>query len=91
MDRDFHITLASISGQKIQIQTLQNLFDLLYLKYRGSRLFDSSEIVVGSQHQMIFDAVVTIDADKATEAMKDHFKTIKAQALSSLSQILASK
>jgi len=91
MDRDFHITLASISGQKIQIQTLQNLFDLLYLKYRGSRLFDSSEIVVGSQHQMIFDAVVTRDADKATEAMKDHFKTIKAQALSSLSQILASK
>jgi DNA-binding GntR family transcriptional regulator len=89
MDRDFHITLASVSKQKIQIQTLQNLFDLLYLKYRGSRLFDSSEIIVGSQHQMVFEAVVTRDTDKATQAMKRHFKTIKAQALSSLTQILA--
>lgn len=91
MDRDFHITLSSISKQKIQIQTLRNLFDLLYLKYRGSRLFNSSEIIVGSQHQMIFDAVITRDLEKATDAMKNHFKTIKAKALSSLSQILAGK
>ncbi len=91
MDRDFHITLSSTSKQKIQIQTLRNLFDLLYLKYRGSRLFDSSEITVGSQHQMIFDAVITRDIDKATDAMRFHFKTIKAKALSSLSQILAGK
>lgn len=91
MDRDFHTTLASISGRKIQIQTLHNLFDLLYLKYRGSRLFHSSEIIVGSQHQMIFDAVITRDIDRATDAIKVHFKRIKAQALSSLSQILAGK
>lgn len=91
MDRDFHITLSSISKQKIQIQILRNLFDLLYLKYRGSRLFHSSEITVGSQHQMIFDAVVTRDLDKAADAMKTHFQTIRPLALSSLSQILAGK
>jgi len=45
----------------------------------------------GSQHQMIFDAVVTRDLDKAADAMKTHFQTIKSQALSSLSQILAGK
>ena len=90
-DRNFHITLASISKQKIQIQTLQNLFDLLYLKYRGSRLFDSLELTVGSQHQMVFDAVITRDIDKATDAMRSHFKIVKARALSTLSQILAGK
>lgn len=90
-DREFHTALSSISGQKIQIQILQNLFDLLYLKYRGSLLFVASEVVVGSQHQMIFDAVVTRDMDQAADAMKKHFTTIKNKALSTLSQILAGK
>ncbi len=90
-DREFHTALSTISKQKIQIQILQNLFDLLYLKYRGSLLFITSEKVVGSQHQMIFDAVVTRDADKARDAVKQHFALIKDKALSSLSRILAGK
>jgi DNA-binding GntR family transcriptional regulator len=91
IDREFHITLASISRRKIQIQILQNIFDLLYLKYRGSLLFITSEEIVGSQHQLIFDAVVTRDLDKATTALKTHFTIVKAKALSTLSQILAGK
>lgn len=90
-DRDFHTTLSSISKRKTQIQVLENLFDLLYLKYRASLLFVASETVVGSQHQMIFDAVVTQDIAKATQAMKHHFTVIKGKALSSLSQMLAGK
>lgn len=91
MDRDFHITLSSISRQKIQIQVLHNLFDLLYLKYRGSLLFVATETVVGSEHQNIFDAVVTRDLGLATDAMKQHFTSIKGKALSTLSQLLAGK
>jgi DNA-binding GntR family transcriptional regulator len=91
IDRDFHITLSSISGRKIQIQVLQNLFDLLYLKYRGSLIFDSSVIDSGLQHQLIFDAVVTRDINKAADVMKQHFMILKDRALSSLSQILAGK
>ncbi|MCD4677792.1 MAG: GntR family transcriptional regulator [Desulfobacula sp.] len=89
VDRDFHITLASISRCKIQLQILQNLFDLLYLKYRGSILFIASEKIVGSQHQTIFDAVLTRDIDKAADAMKKHFMIVKTKALSTLSQLLA--
>jgi DNA-binding GntR family transcriptional regulator len=90
-DRNFHITLASISGRKIQIQILQNLFDLLYLKYRGSLLFVAAETIVGSQHQLIFDAVVTRNLDKARYALKNHFTIIKGKALSTLTQMLAGK
>ncbi|MBU0971962.1 MAG: GntR family transcriptional regulator [Proteobacteria bacterium] len=91
MDRNFHITLSSISGQKIQIQILQNLFDLLYLKYRGSLLFVASETVVGSQHQLIFEAVITRDLELAINAMEEHFTIVSTKALSTLSQILAGK
>ena len=91
MDRDFHITLSAISNRKIQVQILNNLFDLLYLKYRGSLLFVASQSVVGSQHQLIFDAVLTRDLETATQAMTTHFRTIKAKALATLSQILAGR
>lgn len=91
MDRDFHTLLSSISKQKVQMHILQNLFDLLYLKYRASLLFVASEVIVGSQHKMIFDALVTRDIHQATDAMKTHFTVIRAKALSTLSQILAGK
>ena len=91
MDRDFHITLSSISQQKIQIQILENLFDLLYLKYRGSLSFVASQNIVGSHHQNIFDAVVSRDIELATQAMTQHFTAVKGMALSALSQILAGK
>ena len=91
MDRDFHTLLSSISKQQVQMHILQNLFDLLYLKYRASLLFVASEVIVGSQHQMIFDALVTRDILQAEDAMKKHFSTIRAKALSTLSQILAGK
>lgn len=91
MDRDFHTMLSSISKQKTQMHILQNLFDLLYLKYRASLLFVASEVIVGSQHKMIFDALVTRDIHLAKDAMKKHFTVIRARALSTLSQILAGK
>lgn len=91
LDRDFHTLLASISRKKVQMHILQNLFDLLYLKYRASLIFVASEMIVGSQHRMIFNALVTRDLDQATAAMRQHFTTIKARALSTLSQILAGK
>jgi DNA-binding GntR family transcriptional regulator len=91
MDRDFHTLLASISGQKVQMHILKNLFDLLYLKYRGSLSFVASEVIVGSQHRMIFDALVTRDIHQAADAMTRHFKIIRNRALAVLSQILAGK
>jgi DNA-binding GntR family transcriptional regulator len=90
-DREFHTLLASVSGQRVQMQVLENLFDLLYLKYRGSLLFVTSETVVGSMHQMIFDAVVTRDVRMAGDAMKRHFAVVKDRALTALSRLLAGK
>lgn len=88
-DREFHMVLASLSRRKIQLEMLQYLFDLLYLKYRGSLLFAASKDAVGSQHQPIFDAILSHDLTIAEGALKEHFRNIRAQALRALGQMIA--
>ncbi|MCP4720518.1 MAG: GntR family transcriptional regulator [Desulfobacteraceae bacterium] len=90
-DRKFHLALAALSGRKIQVQMLQHLFDLLYLKYGGSLLFIQSKDPVGSQHQKIFNAVVSHDVEEASRALKEHFTKIKFQALKALGKMVAEK
>ncbi|MCG8634330.1 MAG: GntR family transcriptional regulator [Desulfobacterales bacterium] len=88
-DREFHLALAALSGRKVQIQMLRHLFDQLYLKYRGSLLFIRAKDPVGSEHQNIFNAVVSHDVDEAVAAMTDHFTRIRSQALKSLGRMIA--
>ena len=38
-DMEFHMTLAELSGNRIRVACLKDLFDLLYLKYRGNIFF----------------------------------------------------
>ncbi|MFC1863134.1 GntR family transcriptional regulator [Thermodesulfobacteriota bacterium] len=88
-DIEFHLTIASISKRRIQLQTLRTLFDLLYLKYRGSIVFVSAKEAVGAEHQHVFDAIKTGDLQKAEEALKLHFTNIKKQVFSVLQQLIA--
>jgi len=89
IDRKFHLTLASLSNHKTQVQILRYLFDLLYLKYSASLSFVASERFVGAQHQTIFDAVVSHNLKEAQEAFKSHFSSVKAHVLKSLGQMIA--
>jgi DNA-binding GntR family transcriptional regulator len=87
IDRNFHLTLASLSNHKTRVQILRYLFDLLYFKYSASLLFVASERFVGTQHQTIFNAIVSQDMKGAQEAFKSHFSRVKAQALKALGQM----
>ena len=88
-DRNFHLTLASLSNHKTQVQILRYLFDLLYLKYSARLLFVASESFVGAEHETIFNAIVSQDLKGAQEALKSHFSSVKAHALKSLGQMYA--
>jgi DNA-binding GntR family transcriptional regulator len=88
-DRNFHLTLASLSNHKTQVQILRYLFDLLYLKYSTSLLFVASERFVGTQHQTIFNTIVAQNLKDAQDAIKSHFSSVKAQVLKSLGQTIA--
>jgi DNA-binding GntR family transcriptional regulator len=90
-DREFHLAIASISGRKTQLQLLEYLFDLLYLKYRGSLLFIAAEKKVGSLHQDLLSALESKDLKKARQTMKQHFRVVKKHALKSLNSMIAEK
>lgn len=90
-DMDFHLTLASLSGCTVQQKTLTDLFDLLYLKYRGSILFVNFMETVDTAHQAIFDAVTRRDLSGARKVLAAHIGNVKRHVLEGLSRMIAEK
>lgn len=90
-DMDFHLTLASLSGCTVQQKTLTDLFDLLYLKYRGSILFVNFMETVDTAHQEIFDAVTRRDLSGARKVLAAHIGNVKRHVLEGLSRMIAEK
>ena len=90
-DMEFHLTLASLSQKSLQQKMLQNLFDLLYLKYRNSMSYVTSMHPIDSDHQVIFDAVVSRNLHKAQEIISKHILHAKKHALISLERMMKEK
>jgi DNA-binding GntR family transcriptional regulator len=90
-DREFHLAIASLSGRKTQLQILEYLFDLLYLKYRGGLLFVASEKTVGSLHEDLLEALESRDLKLTRQEMKKHFRIIKKHALKALNSMMVEK
>jgi DNA-binding GntR family transcriptional regulator len=86
-NREFHLTLASLSGKETQIRILQNLFDVLFLKYGG--LPSTSLTATDQEHQEIFDSVAMRSLDRAQRVLKNHITNVKTQFLSSVRKMLA--
>ena len=64
-DMEFHMKLAHLSGCKIQVKVLKSLFDLLYLKYRGSILFLTPMETVDSEHIKLYEHIAASDLEGA--------------------------
>lgn len=86
-NREFHLTLASLSKKETQIRILRNLFDILFLKY--SNLPRSSLVATDQEHQEIYDAVALRSMDRAQAVLKNHITNVKVQVLSSVRKMLA--
>lgn len=90
-DMGFHLTLAALSGCQVQQKMLRSLFDLLYLKYRGSILFVNSMEAVDVAHREIFDAVVSQDLARARDILGGHIAHVKKHVLEGLGKMIAEK
>ena len=88
-NKEFHMTLASLSGKETQIRILQNVFDMLFLKYGGNYLPMSSLTATDQEHQEIYDAVALRNLDRAQTVLKNHLTNVKVQVLSSVKKVLA--
>jgi len=80
-DRKFHLAMAQISGRVTQIQILEHLFDLLYIKYRASLLFAASKRSVGYLHQDLITALGKRNLAACKKIMETHFQSIKKYAV----------
>jgi len=83
-DMNFHLTLAAISKQKIYVRLLRYLIDFLYLRFEQELIFSRPWDKVDSEHQAIFDYVVARDVKAACDAMAQHIRTIRYNAMEGL-------
>jgi len=88
-NRDFHMTLASLSGRETQIRILQNVFDMLFLKYGGNYFPTASLTSTDQEHQEVYDAIALRSLERAQSVLKNHLTNVKVQVLSSVRKILA--
>ncbi|OPY83547.1 MAG: HTH-type transcriptional regulator LutR [Syntrophorhabdus sp. PtaU1.Bin153] len=88
-NREFHMTLASLSGKATQIRILQNVFEMLFLKYGGNYLPMASLSSTDQEHQEIYDAVALRNVDRAQTVLKNHVTNVKVQVLASVKKMLA--
>jgi DNA-binding GntR family transcriptional regulator len=88
-NREFHMTLASLSGKATQIRILQNVFDMIFLKYGGNYFPISSLSATDQAHQEIYDAVALRSLERAQSVLKNHLTNVKIQVMTSIKKILA--
>jgi DNA-binding GntR family transcriptional regulator len=76
-DMKFHLTLASISQCRIQLKMLQELFDMLLLKYTRNLvllgIMDSSS----KEHANIFDSLKNKDTVGLNNALSEHLDHVR--------------
>ena len=90
-DRDFHLTLASLSNANVQHQVLQQLFDTLFLKYRGGYFSSPERSQTVDEHRLILRGVVAKDIKIARKALADHISRAKKHVVENLKEVMKDK
>ena len=87
-DMQFHLTLAELSGCSVHQNTLQNLFDLLYLKYGAKFLFSSSMKSADTDHQLLFAQIERRSAREAGKILDRHILRVKQHVIKGVAKML---
>lgn len=90
-DRNFHLTIAKLSGQPIRLATLKNTFDVLHLKYKASLGYVTSKQSNQHDHGKILDAIIARDNALAKSLLASHIENSKKHAYLNLQQMIAEK
>ena len=91
IDMKFHLALAAISQCQIQVRMLQELFDMLLLKYTRNLvllgIMDSSP----QEHGQIFDALIAKDSDKLEKSLSNHLSHVRGHIISGFKKMFVHK
>ena len=90
-DKEFHLTLAELSGNRVQLQALRLQFDLLYLKYGGNLLFSTSMEKADMAHSELYTHLCEGNLTAAKSVLSRHIRNVKKHVLNGLKRLMHEK
>ncbi len=87
-DMKFHFTLASLSQCKIQLRILEELFDLLFLRYSHNLVITSISETSLQEHEEIFDSLAKRDLARLQQAVSSHLENVKSHIVDNLDRMV---
>ena len=86
-DREFHLTLAAMSGNQYLCRTLDAIFERVILKRRVDGLHDVKGIESHKDHVELIDALRTGDKARAQRVLRSHIRGACERLLHQLKQL----
>ena len=90
-DMKFHLTLASISQCQIQLKMLQELFDMLLLKYTRNLILLGIMDTSLNEHIQIFNSLVVRDTEGLQLALSTHLENVRSHITEGFRKMFAIK
>ena len=90
-DMKFHFTLASLSQCRIQLKILEELFDLLFLRYSHDLVVTSISETSLNEHHQIFDSLVARNLPDLQRTLSNHLENVKNHIVKNLDRLNVEK
>ncbi len=87
-DMGFHMCLASLSDSKIQLQILQELFDVLLLRYSRNLYFSSVMDTSLKEHSDILECLERSDEEGLRKALTYHITIVRDHIIKGMSRLI---
>ena len=90
-DMKFHLTLASTAEHRIQLKMLQELFDLLLLRYSRNLVLLGIMNSSRQEHSQIMEAVQAGNESMLQKVITDHLQNVKGHITEGFKRMFVSK
>ena len=90
-DMKFHMTLASLSRCHIQVKMLQELFDILLLRYNQNLFYLSMTGTSLAEHEDIFTSIKKRDQVRLEASLKFHVDTVRNHITQGMRRLIPDK
>ncbi|RLB90765.1 MAG: GntR family transcriptional regulator [Deltaproteobacteria bacterium] len=87
-DMEYHMCLASLADSKIQLEMLQELFDVLLLRYSRNLYFSSVMDTSLKEHSDIFNSLEKRDKNGVNKALTYHITTVRDHIIKGMSRLI---
>jgi len=87
-DMEYHMCLASLADSKIQLQMLQELFDVLLLRYSRNLYFSSVMDTSLKEHSEIFECIEKRDEAGLNKSLTYHITIVRDHIIKGMSRLI---